>query len=121
MMNTQQHTPAGFQAFAMPSAMPTAMDGRGQELYEQLFALAQTLGEAYTEAAQRIGGAYMEGFQKLAVGAGGLDNLHMSFYGGKMDIGNDGVWDVWKLEAENMVWYFRGAPHVHTWVHIREG
>ena len=71
MMNTQQHTPAGFQAFAMP----TAMDGHGQELYEQLFALAQTLGEAYTEAAQRIGGAYMEGFQKLAVGAGGLENL----------------------------------------------
>lgn len=51
--------------------------------------------------------------------AAGFDNLHMAFYQ-KMDIGNDGVWDVWKLESPSMVWYFRGAPHVHTWVHIRE-
>jgi hypothetical protein len=51
--------------------------------------------------------------------AGGFDKLHMAFYS-KMDIGKDGVWDVWKLESPNMVWYFRGAPHVHTWVHIRE-
>lgn len=53
--------------------------------------------------------------------AGGFDNLHMAFYNAKgMDIGNDGVWDVWQLEGPNMVWYFRGAPHVHTWVHVRE-
>ncbi|HEY7119495.1 MAG TPA: DUF3500 domain-containing protein [Tepidisphaeraceae bacterium] len=51
--------------------------------------------------------------------AGGFDNLHMAFYH-KLDIGDDGVWDVWKLESPNMVWYFRGAPHVHTWVHVRE-
>jgi hypothetical protein len=52
--------------------------------------------------------------------AGGMDNLHMTFYNGKYDIGNDGVWDVWQLEGPSMLWYFRGAPHVHTWVHIRE-
>ncbi|MDB5911318.1 MAG: hypothetical protein JWP34_5435 [Massilia sp.] len=52
--------------------------------------------------------------------AGVMDNLHMTFYTGKYDIGNDGVWDVWQLEGPSMVWYFRGAPHVHTWVHIRE-
>ncbi len=53
--------------------------------------------------------------------AGGLDNLHMAFYNAKgMDIGNDGVWDVWQLEGPSMVWYFRGAPHVHTWVHVRD-
>jgi len=51
--------------------------------------------------------------------AGGFDKLHMAFYS-RMDIGKDGVWDVWKLESPNMVWYFRGAPHVHTWVHVRE-
>ncbi|HYE21947.1 MAG TPA: DUF3500 domain-containing protein [Tepidisphaeraceae bacterium] len=50
----------------------------------------------------------------------GFDKLRMAFFS-KMDVGNDGVWDVWKIESENMVWYFRGAPHVHTWVHIREG
>lgn len=49
---------------------------------------------------------------------GGVDSLHMSFYK-NLDIGNDGVWDVWQLESANMVWYFRGHPHVHTWVNIQ--
>ncbi|HKW97409.1 MAG TPA: DUF3500 domain-containing protein [Bryobacteraceae bacterium] len=52
--------------------------------------------------------------------SGGVEALTMSFYK-NMDIGNDGVWDVWQLESPNMVWYFRGAPHVHTWVNIRRG
>jgi len=49
----------------------------------------------------------------------GIDKLHMAFYS-VMDIGNDGVWDLWQIEGPSMVWYFRGAPHVHTWVHVRE-
>jgi uncharacterized protein DUF3500 len=49
---------------------------------------------------------------------GGFDALNMSFYK-NLDIGNDGVWDVWQLESPSMVWYFRGAPHVHVWVNIR--
>ena len=49
---------------------------------------------------------------------GGVEGLTMSFYK-NLDIGNDGVWDVWQLESPNMIWYFRGAPHVHTWVNIR--
>lgn len=55
---------------------------------------------------------------KLIDAAGGVDSLHMAFYK-NMDIGGDGVWDVWQLESPNMVWYFRGSPHVHTWVNIR--
>lgn len=51
--------------------------------------------------------------------AGGFDDLHLAFYK-NLDIGNDGVWDVWQIEGPNMLWYFRGAPHVHTWVHVRE-
>jgi hypothetical protein len=49
---------------------------------------------------------------------GGVEGLTMSFYK-NLDIGNDGVWDVWQLESPTMIWYFRGAPHVHTWVNIR--
>src|SRR5713226_5054440 len=37
---------------------------------------------------------------------GGVDELTMSFYK-NLDIGNDGVWDVWQLESSNMLWYFR--------------
>jgi hypothetical protein len=48
----------------------------------------------------------------------GFDNLHMAYYK-NMDIGDDGVWDVWQVEGPAMVWYFRGSPHVHTWVKIR--
>ncbi|MEQ8791726.1 MAG: DUF3500 domain-containing protein [Pirellulaceae bacterium] len=49
----------------------------------------------------------------------GLDNLHISYFE-NLDVGNDGVWDVWQVEGPTMVWYFRGHPHVHTWVHIRD-
>jgi hypothetical protein len=49
----------------------------------------------------------------------GFDNLHMAFYKNH-DLGNDGIWDVWQIEGPAMIWYFRGDPHVHTWVHIRE-
>jgi hypothetical protein len=52
------------------------------------------------------------------VEAKGFDNLHIS-YSKNMDIGNDGIWDVWMIEGPSMVWYFRGSPHVHTWVNIR--
>ena len=49
----------------------------------------------------------------------GFDDFHLSFYK-EGDIGNDGVWDNWRLEGPHMVWYFRGSPHVHTWVHVSD-
>ena len=56
---------------------------------------------------------------RLIEATGGVENLTMAFYRNP-DIGDDGVWDVWKLESPTMVWYFRGSPHVHVWVNIRE-
>ena len=50
--------------------------------------------------------------------AGGVDMLSMAFYK-NLDLGSDGVWDVWQLESPTMVWYFRGHPHVHVWVNVR--
>ena len=49
----------------------------------------------------------------------GFDDLHMAFFSGE-DVGEDGVWDVFQIEGPNMVWYFRGDPHVHAWVHIKD-
>ena len=48
---------------------------------------------------------------------GGLDACHLAFYQ-EDDIGEDGVWDNWRLEGPSFVWHYRGAPHVHVWVNV---
>lgn len=50
--------------------------------------------------------------------ARGMDELSIAFAKND-DLGGDGIWDVWQIEGPNMLWYFRGAPHVHCWVHVR--
>jgi len=47
-----------------------------------------------------------------------MDQLHVSCYGDRYDIGNDGVWDTWQIEGPEMVWYFRGVPHIHAYFHL---
>jgi len=54
----------------------------------------------------------------LAAG-GGLNRLHMAFYKSR-DLGYDREWDIWRLEGPTFVWHFRGAPHVHAYVHIAQ-
>jgi len=48
---------------------------------------------------------------------GGMDALRVVFYE-EEDIGDDKIWDRWKVEGPGLAWYFRGSPHVHTWVNI---
>jgi hypothetical protein len=50
---------------------------------------------------------------------GGLDQCSLAFYKDG-DIGNDGEWDNWRIEGPAFVWYFRGEPHVHVWVHVAD-
>ncbi|RLS77601.1 MAG: DUF3500 domain-containing protein [Planctomycetota bacterium] len=50
---------------------------------------------------------------------GGLEGCRLAFYR-EGDIGNDRVWDNWRLEGPAFVWHFRGAPHVHVWVNIAD-
>ncbi len=54
---------------------------------------------------------------KFIEAADRFNQLHISYFKNE-DIGNDGVWDVWQIEGPNMVWYFRGKPHVHVWVNV---
>ncbi len=57
--------------------------------------------------------------QQCLAKQGGIDRLHLAFYTDD-DIGNDRVWDNWRLEGPSFVWHFRGAPHVHVWVNIAD-
>jgi hypothetical protein len=50
---------------------------------------------------------------------GGLDKCHLAFYK-EGDLGEDGIWDNWRLEGPSFVWYFRGKPHVHVWVNVAD-
>ncbi len=50
---------------------------------------------------------------------GGLDACSLAFYE-EADIGNDKVWDNWRIEGPAFVWHFRGKPHVHIWVNVAD-
>ena len=50
---------------------------------------------------------------------GGLDQCRLAFYR-RGDLGDDGVWDNWRLEGPAFVWHFRGAPHVHVYVNVAD-
>ncbi len=48
---------------------------------------------------------------------GGLEKCSLAFYKDG-DIGDDRVWDNWRIEGPSFVWYFRGEPHVHIWINV---
>ena len=50
---------------------------------------------------------------------GGLDQCHLAFYADE-DMGEDQVWDNWRLEGPAFVWHYRGAPHVHVWINVAD-
>ena len=50
---------------------------------------------------------------------GGLAGCRLAFYR-DADLGDDGVWDNWRLEGPAFVWHFRGSPHVHVWVNVAD-
>ena len=50
---------------------------------------------------------------------GGLGDCRLAFYS-QGDLGDDKIWDNWRLEGPAFVWHFRGAPHVHVWVNVAD-
>jgi hypothetical protein len=48
---------------------------------------------------------------------GGLERCSLAFYRTGAHF-KAGAWDNWRLEGPAFVWYFRGTPHVHVWVHV---
>ncbi len=79
---------------------------------EHLQKVLGTLTEMYRKSDQD------EAMQCLSK-QGGIDACSLSFYSDN-DIGDDGVWDNWRLEGPSFVWHYRGAPHVHVWVNVAD-
>lgn len=50
---------------------------------------------------------------------GGLDDCVLAYYADG-DLGEDKVWDNWRLEGPSFVWHYRGFPHVHVWVNVAD-
>jgi hypothetical protein len=79
------------------------------------------------EGLQKILGMLLEPFRqsdqneatKCLKAHGGLDKCHLAFYQ-EGDLGEDKIWDNWRIEGPSFVWYFRGDPHVHVWVNIAD-
>src|SRR5207302_1725473 len=47
---------------------------------------------------------------------GGLAKCRLLFYE-EHQVSKEGAWDNWRLEGPSFVWFFRGTPHVHIWIH----
>lgn len=101
-------------AFGGPTAerpgMPVSELSADQKVEMQN--VLKTLVEPYRQADQ-------DEVMSCLAAQGGLDACHLAFYRDD-DIGDDGVWDNWRLEGPAFVWYFRGSPHVHVWVNVAD-
>ncbi len=53
------------------------------------------------------------------IGPDQFGHLHMAFYK-HADLGGDSIWDVWQIEGPSALIFFRGEPHVHAYIHIRD-
>jgi hypothetical protein len=63
--------------------------------------------------------AYREQVGKCLEKQGGLDKCRLVFYQ-ERTLGKEGEWDNWRIEGPAFVWYFRGFPHVHIWIHVAD-
>lgn len=60
-----------------------------------------------------------EEVQRCLKAQGGLEKCQLAFFKDG-DLGNDGVYDVWRIEGPSFVWHYRGTPHVHVWVNVAD-
>lgn len=62
---------------------------------------------------------YRDGVLRCLAKQGGLEKCRLIFYK-EHTLGKDGEWDNWRIEGPAFVWYFRGFPHVHLWIHVAD-
>ncbi len=107
----------------MPNESAVAFQGKGK--FPGL--LASELSKDQREHLQSVLNLLVEPYRssdqqevtKCLMAQGGLEQCRLAFYR-EGDLGNDGVWDNWRLEGPSFVWHFRGTPHVHVWVNVAD-
>lgn len=104
-----QFRPAGYQGIAVAE-----LSGDQQQ---HLRGVLAKLVEPFRAGDQEEALACIAGQQHG--GHTGLEACHLAYYA-EGDLGNDGVWDNWRLEGPSFVWHYRGAPHVHVWVNVAD-
>ena len=95
------------EAAEIPGLPVAELDGQQKQMVQKLLKDLTSPFRAFD----------VEEVQECLKEAGGADKLRLTYYK-EGDIGNDKVWDIWKLEGPAFAWYFHGSPHVHTWVNI---
>jgi hypothetical protein len=79
--------------------------------------------DAMTKVLTRLLEPYRKPYQdevlKCLNQQGGLDRCHLIFYE-ERTLDKTAAWDNWRIEGPSFVWYFRGHPHVHVWIHIAD-
>jgi hypothetical protein len=93
-----------------PVGLPISELSKDQRAHAEQVLLA--LLEPYRQIDQ-------EEVKRCLAAQGGLDKCKLAFFQDG-DLGNDGVWDVWRIEGPSFVWHFRGTPHVHVWVNVAD-
>ncbi len=77
--------------------------------------LLKTMGKMLTMFRQEDVNATIESIKQRKL----VDQFHVSYYDGKYDVGSDQVWDTWQIESPELVWYYRGQPHIHSYFHLK--
>lgn len=107
--STPSEEDVGFRAEGRPG-IPISELSRDQK---------QALVETLKKLVEPFRSSDRDEIQKCIERQGGIDRLSLAFYTDD-DIGEDKVWDNWRLEGPSFVWYFRGSPHVHVWVNVAD-
>ena len=105
----------GFRGAALHTATPPQGIAVTDLSADQQGELSRVLGVLL----EPFRGADRQDIRECLAQQGGLEGCRLLFYK-EGDIGNDGVWDNWRLEGPAFVWHFRVAPHVHVWVNIAD-
>lgn len=92
----------------MTGASVAAFDVRARDLFASL------LGDILAPFRPEDGDAV----RRCIAAQGGIDALRIAY--GRHGRISAPAWDDWRIQGPAFVWHFRGAPHVHAWVHVAD-